>query len=103
MFKRTKDINNNCLIHYLAKRCFYQMLRDEKYVKKSDSNIPGHSGMAPIHFAAKYGTNFEDTKKTLKTMIEFMDNPYQEDEFGNTVLHHAILNNSWTTPVKRTR
>ena len=70
------------------------MLKDEKYVKKSDSNIPGYCGMAPIHFAARYGTNFKETKKTLEKLTEFMDNPHQEDEFGNTVLHYAILNNS---------
>ena len=70
------------------------MLKEEKYVDKSDSNIPGHCGMAPIHFAARYGTNSKQTKKTIKTMMDFMKNPHQEDEFGNTVLHHAILNNS---------
>ena len=66
----------------------------DKYVKKSDANIPGYCGMAPIHFAARYGTNSNDTKKTIKTMMELMDDPHQEDEFGNTVLHYAILNNS---------
>ena len=82
------------------------MLKDEKYVKKSDSNIPGYCGMAPIHFAARYGTNAKDTKDTVKIMMDFMDNPHQEDEFGNTVLHYAILNNSkddQTKPVKDTR
>ena len=42
------------------------MLRDEKYVKKSDFNIPGGSGMAPIHFAAKFGTGSEDTEKVIE-------------------------------------
>ena len=105
-FRKTKDDQNNCLIHYLARRCFNEMLKDEKYVKKSDSNIPGYCGMAPIHFAARYGTNAKDTKKTVKIMMDFMDNPHQEDEFGNTVLHYAILNNSkddQTKPVKHTR
>ena len=82
------------------------MLKDEKYVRKSDSNIPGYCGMAPIHFAARYGTDFEETKETLQKMTEFMDNPHQEDEFGNTVLHYAILNNSrneQSNPVKYNR
>ena len=65
---------------------------DEKYVKKADANIQGYCGMAPIHFAARYGTDSKDTVKTIKLMMKFMENPHQEDEFGNTVLHHAILN-----------
>ena len=93
VFRKTKDEQDNCLIHYLAQKCFNSMINTkEKYVKKSDSNIPGYCGMAPIHFAARYGTNFKDTEKTMKTMMDFMDDPHQEDEFGNTVLHYAILN-----------
>ena len=30
----------------------------------------------------------------LKMLMDFMDNPHQKDEFGNTVLHHVILNDS---------
>ena len=98
VFRKTKDDQNNCLIHYLAKRSCNGMMKDEKYVKKSDSNIPGYCGMAPIHFAARYGTEFKATEKTLQMMMDFMENPHQEDEFGNTVLHHAILNKNIRYP-----
>ena len=94
VFRKSKDDQNNCLIHYLAKKCFNGMMTEEKYVKKSDSNIPGNVKMVPIHFAARYGIELEKTKQALKKMMEFMDNPHQEDEFGNTVLHHAILNSN---------
>merc|ERR1712235_125092 len=48
--------------------------------------------MAPVHFAARYGTETEETKETIDFLMNQMDNPHLQDEFGNTVLHHSILN-----------
>ena len=68
------------------------MLRDEKYVRKSDFNIPGCNGMAPIHFATKFGTDSVVTEKVIEMMLDSMENPEQRDEFGNSVLHYATIN-----------
>ena len=68
------------------------MLEDEKYVKKSDFNIPGCNGMVPIHFATKFGTDSVETEKVIEMMLDSMENPQQKDEFGNSVLHYAIIN-----------
>ena len=80
------------MIHYLAKRCFLTILRDKDFVRKDDANIQGYCGMAPVHFAARYGTETEETKETIDFLMNQMDNPHLQDEFGNTVLHHSILN-----------
>ena len=93
MFRKTKDDQNNCLIHYLAMKCCTKMIKDEKYVKKSDSNIPGMDDMIPIHFTARYGTECKDIKGTLKIMMNFTDEmnaTLQKDKTGYTVLDHAM-------------
>ena len=93
-FRKAKDDDKNCLIHYLAKRCFHETIQTDKYVEKEDFNIPGYSGMAPIHFAARYGTDAEAIERTLSTLENYHQKDECKDEFGNTVLHHAILNST---------
>ena len=93
-FRKAKDDDKNCLIHYLAKRCFHETIQTDKYVEKEDFNIPGYSGMAPIHFAARYGTDAEAIERTLSTLENYHQKDECKDELGNTVLHHAILNKS---------
>ena len=69
------------------------MITDEKYVRKSDSNIPGMDNMIPIHFTARYGTECKDIKGTLKIMMNFTDEmnaTLQKDKTGYTVLDHAM-------------
>ena len=74
------------------------MIKDDKYVKKEDSNLQGNSGMFPVHFAARYGkiaideTKKDSAIKTVNFLFDQMENPHQPDEFGNTVLHHSVLN-----------
>ena len=51
--------------------------------------------MVPVHFSARYGTDFEvehKTRDTVKFFMENMENPFLKDNFGNTILHHSILN-----------
>eukprot|EP00092_Neocalanus_flemingeri_P034661 GFUD01037707.1.p1 GENE.GFUD01037707.1~~GFUD01037707.1.p1 ORF type:complete len:1460 (+),score=369.86 GFUD01037707.1:404-4381(+) len=48
--------------------------------------------MAPVHFAARYGTDRVTTENLVSTLMNSMNNPLQQDKFGNTVVHHAILN-----------
>ena len=65
-----------------------------EFSAKYSALILGFCGMAPLHFVARYGSKLKDTKESLTFLMHCMDNPLQEDEFGNTVLHHAILNQS---------
>ena len=69
---------------------FLQTLRDEKYAKMWDFDKPGYCGMAPVHFAARYGK--DNVWETVDFLLDGMKDPFQADEFGNTVLHHAVLN-----------
>ena len=48
--------------------------------------------MVPAHFAVRYGTDSEVTRQTVGALIQEMKNPFKKDEFGNTILHHSILN-----------
>ena len=71
------------------------MIESDKYVKKNDSKLPGYCGMAPVHFAARYGKYLDGQNGIVKTvgfLMDQMENPHQQDEFGNTVLHHSVLN-----------
>ena len=67
-------------------------MKNEKYVDKSNLNLSGHTGMAPVHFTARYGTDFDMTKQTIKFLIKNMDNPCMKDESDNNILHYAIQN-----------
>ena len=67
-------------------------MKNEKYVDKSNLNLIGHTGMAPVHFTARYGTDFEMTKQAIKFLIKNMDNPCMKDESDNNILHYAIEN-----------
>ena len=68
------------------------MIESDKYVKKNDSKLQGYCGMAPVHFAARYGKYQNGIVKTVGFLMDQMENPHQQDEFGNTVLHHSVLN-----------
>ena len=68
------------------------MIESDKYVKKNDSKLQGYCGMAPVHFAARYGKYLDGQNGIVKTLMDQMENPHQQDEFGNTVLHHSVLN-----------
>ena len=97
-FRSVQDEQQNAFVHYVAKKCYLdKILRapDEKYFKKSDADLPGYCGMAPVHFAARYGV--ELVWETVDFLMDQMKDPYQQDEFGNTILHHAILNSDDTT------
>ena len=81
------------MIHYLAQKCFTAALSNKTIVNlKRDSSLEGSCGMAPVHFAARYGANTSDTLQTVEMLMKSMEDPFQRDEFGNTVLHYAILN-----------
>ena len=56
--------------------------------------MPGYCQQAPVHFAARYGSDPEATRRTVETLMNEMEDPFMRDEFGNTVLHHCILNGS---------
>ena len=86
------DKDGNCLIHYLARDCFNDILRMEKYVKKSDFQIKGKLGKVPLHFAASEGENVQETQNTVKVLLSGMENYLSKDDFGKTVLHHAAEN-----------
>ena len=64
----------------------------EKYVKKSDFQIKGRLGKAPIHFVASEGENVEQTVNTVKVLLKGMEDYKLRDDFGKTVLHHAAEN-----------
>ena len=92
-FRNARDIHGNALVHYLAKHNFQICLQNRKIVDlKSDSNLEGYNAMAPVHFAARYGIEKTTTEQLVTMILNSMDNPLQQDKFGNTVLHHSILN-----------
>ena len=78
-------------VHFKTKKILISL---PEFSAKYSALILGFCGMAPLHFVARYGSKLKDTKESLTFLMHCMDNPLQEDEFGNTVLHHAILNQS---------
>ena len=90
--RRLKDEDDNSLIHYLAKGCFHTIISDKKYIEKKDLEIPGNMGKLPVHFTAHEGTKKEFTKQTIGFLLDNMEEPFKQDDLGNTVLHHALEN-----------
>ena len=92
-FRNAKDVHGNALIHYLARHNFQICIQNPKIVDlKTDCNLEGYNGMAPVHFAARYGVEKITTEHLVTIILNSMENPLQQDKFGNTVLHHSILN-----------
>ena len=92
-FRNARDIHGNALVHYLAKNSFQICIQNRNIVDlKSDLNLEGYNAMAPVHFAARYGIEKITTEHLVTMILNNMDNPVQQDKFGNTVLHHSIFN-----------
>ena len=51
--------------------------------------------MVPAHFAARYGTDSNEkneTRETVKFLLEKMKDPCSKDDKGYTIIHHSISN-----------
>ena len=92
-FRNARDVHGNALVHYLAKHNFHLCFQNPRIVHlKTDSNLEGNNATAPVHLVLRYGVDRVTTEHLVTAILNSMNNPLQQDKFGNIVLHHSILN-----------